>query len=230
MTNTTGEQIFWENARGVLRDIGMSYLDPAHGAATDAVRWCMLVRSRPTHHRQTLLEQETPALLAYLEKLAASGEPEGWRALESRIRLHAEVLRDTKAPACKRPWLAAIWHCLPELAALGQSILDRQAAASTPSPSPSAGGRQGGAGGDSDDKGTGKAGAAAVAKARPSRGFMLPVVPVMPTVTEKRVLDLGDDRATDDTMDGLIPDGVDGPGGTDGPDGPKGPGGMGGPK
>jgi hypothetical protein len=227
---TPGVTNFWDNAAGVLRDISMLYLDLAHGAAIDAVRWCLLVRSRPTHHRQTLLEQESPALLAYLEKLAASGEAEGWRSLEERIRLHAEVLRESSGHPCKSPWLAAIWHCLPELAALGQSILDRQAAASTPSPALSADGTRSGTGGDSGDKGSGKAGSAAVAKPRPGRRFMLPAVTVTPTITEKRLLDLGDGNETDDPTDDFKPGGADGPDGTDGPAGPKGPGGTGGPK
>jgi hypothetical protein len=222
---TTGEEIFQAQARLMLSDMGMRHLDPAHGAAVDIVRWCLIGRRRPTHHRQVFLEQESPALLAYLEKLTASGDAGGWRTLEERIRLRAEVLRETRLQPCARPWYAAIWHTLPELATMGQTILDRQAEKDSPAleVAPTvAETNRGGSGGDGDKGSSGKAGSAGTtAKPRPTSRLALPVVVVVLTDAEKKVLD-PDDARTDDEKD-VTPEGTDVP---DGPSGPKGPGGR----
>lgn len=222
---TTGEEIFWENARSTLRGIDMRHLDPAHGAAVDIVRWCLAVRGRPTHHRQAFLELESLALLAYLEMLAASGDAIGWRTLEERIRLRAELLRETGQHPCTRPWLAAIWHVLPELAAIGQAIIDRPPEKDGPAPevAPTVTGTDGGTSGGEGDKGNaGKAGSAATtAKPRPSSRLALPVIPVVLTDAEKKAIELADAK-----NDGTKNDTPDDPDMTDGPQGPKGPGGR----
>lgn len=222
---TTGEEIFHANAVMTLRDMDIRHLDPAHGAAVDIVRWCLAVRGRPTHHRQTFLERESPALLAYLEALAASGDASGWRTLEERIRLRAELLRETGQQPCARPWLAAIWHALPEFVAIGQAILDRQARKDDPAPGvvPIVSGTSGSTGGDDADKGgSGKAGSAGTAaKPRPAARLTLPVVSVVLTDAEKKTLD-PDEANGDDTKDGIPDD----PELTDGPKGPKGLGGK----
>lgn len=227
-----GETIFWENARGVLRDINMPYLDPAHGAAVTIVKRCLNVRGRPTYHQQTFLESESLPLLAYLEKLATSGDSSAWRRLEARIRLHAELLRETELQPCASPWLAAIWHVLPELVAIGQTILDDQkepenvadfevAPEATVERSSVDSGDSGG--NDGDDKGSaGKSGSAGtVAKPRPPSRLVLPVVPVVLTDAERKALGLGNapepGLTTDAAPEG--PEGADGPGGMKG--GPK---------
>ena len=216
-----GEDISSSRARGILRDIGMEHLDQAHGAAIDTVRWCLLVRGRPTHRRLALLEAESPALLAYLEKLASSGDAAGWRALEQRIRFHAEILRETGMQPCSKPWLAAIWHCLPELAAIGQCILDRYADdAPAPEPAPAATETTGGTGGDGDTGTGGKAGSAGTSnKPRPSR-LSLPVVSALPTQAEEKALGLGDDTSDAEAEDDVP---LDDPDGTKGPKMPGGP-------
>jgi hypothetical protein len=223
---TTGEEIFWANALAVLRDIGMSHLDPAHGAAVDVVRWCLLVRGRPTHHRQRFLENESPALLAYLEMLATSGDTKDWRTLEQRILFRAEILRETDMQPCRRPWLAAIWHCLPEFAGIGQTILNesdepKSVADYEVVPAPADADTKTGDGGD--DKGSaGKAGSAGTAAVpRPSR-LALPVVVVVLTEAEKEALKKKALNDATDANDGTTPDG---PEGTDGP-AMKGPGGK----
>ncbi|MBW9063830.1 hypothetical protein JNB71_10905 [Rhizobium herbae] len=211
-----GEEIFWQNARAALRDIGMSHLDPAHGAAVDVVRWCLLVRGRPTHHRQAFLEEECPALLAYLEKLASSGDAAGWRTLEERIRYRAELLRDGDMQPCPRPWLAAIWHTLPELAGIGQTILDgadelKSVADFEAAPAPTDTDAK--AGDDGGDKGSaGKAGSAGTAaKPKPSPRLALPVVAVVLTEAEMKALDLGDDANAENDATPEVPDGPGGP-------------------
>jgi hypothetical protein len=221
---TTDEATFWKNAHAVLRDMGLPHLDPAHGAAVETVRWCLAVRGRPTHRRQAFLEQQSPALLAYLEALAASGDAAGRRTLEQRIRLHAEVLRG--AQPYIRPWKAAIWHVLPELAAVGQAILDRQAEDDAPAheAAPTVAQAKDGASGDGDTGSSGKAGAAGTtAKPRPASRLTLPPATVTLTEAEKKALDLEDvsigDMAADDTFED-----------PDWTDGPKPPTGMGGPK
>ncbi len=208
-----GEEIFWKNARGTLRDIGMTHLDPAHGAAVDAVRWCLVVRGRPTHHRQAFLETECPALLSYLEKLATSGDRAGWRTLEMRIRHYAELLHETDIHPCSRPWLAAIWHTLPELAAIGRTILDgadqpKSLADFEVTPSPTDAGTMVGDGGD--EKGSaGKAGSAGTtAKSKPSQRLVLPVVAVILTEAEMKTLALGDDATTENEAVSDSPDGT----------------------
>lgn len=215
-----GKRIFRRNAQKVLRDMGMPRLDPAHGAAVEAVRWCLVVRSRPTHHRQAFLEHASPSLLAYLERLADSGDTSAWRTLEERIRSRTETLRQLDPPACPRPWLAAIWHALPELAALGQRILDRpKKSLLVPGAAPSVNGTAEGK--DGDGKGNGSSGkggsAGATAKPRPSSRLALPAVPVVLTPAERKALDVDDD--TKETPDG--PEG--GPGGMGGPDEKGGP-------
>lgn len=222
-----GEEICWKNARAILRDIGMPHLDWAHGAAVNIVRQCMNTRHRPTYHQQTLLETESPALLAYLERLSTSGDATGWRTLRDRVHSHAEFLRETGIQPCARPWLAAIWHALPELAAIGQGILDgadepKSVADFEVAPAPTDTDAKAGDGGD--DKGsTGKTGSAGTAaKPRPSR-LALPVVAVVLTVAEMKALDLGDDASDADAKNYVKP--VD-PDGTNGPTGPKMPGGL----
>lgn len=214
-----GERIFWRNARAVLRDIGMSHLDSAHGAAVDVVRWCLLVRGRPTHHRQTFLEVESPALLAYLETLATSGEAAGWRTLEQRIRHHAELLHETDMHPCPRPWLAAIWHTLPELVVIGQTVLDgtdelKSTADFEAAPVPTDTDTKTDDGGDKGS--AGKAGSAGTAaKPKPSSRLALPVVPVVLTEAEMKAFNSSNDAdAKNDTT-------PDGPEGTSGPTGPK---------
>lgn len=204
---TTGQQIFVANAQRTLRNIGMPHLDPAHGAAVDAVRWCMAVRGRPTHHRLAFLETEAPALLAYLERVANSGDSASWRTMEERIRVYADVLRESEEHQCARPWLAAIWHTLPELAAIGQTVLERAAekrgvspdiiSAVTPSDEDSGEGEKG-SGGKSGASGT-------AAKPRPSSRLALPMVTVTLTEQEKKVLDLAEDE-TDDVAPAGTPD------------------------
>lgn len=228
MTMTTGEELFCQNASGVLRDIGMPHLDPAHGAAVDIVRWCRVVRSRPTHYRQQFLELESPALLAYLEALASSDEAGVWRTLEERILLQAEILREEDRRPCVRPWLAAIWHTLPELSAIGRRIIDQQAEATAPIPdvTPRVVADQGEGKGSDDGEGgggdkSGSAGTTAKPKPQPSTGLTFPVAPVRLSAAERKVFGL------DDEVDN---DGGSTPGGTDGPDGTKGPGGPGGKK
>ena len=224
---TTGENIFWQQARAVLWDIGMLRLDPAHGAAVEIVRWCLRHRGRPTRHRQAFLEVECLPLLVYLEKLASSGEASDWRTLEERIRLRLEILREGEMQPCAKPWLAAIWHTLPELAAIGQTILDgadkpKTVAAFEVAPVSTDADANSGSGGD--DKGSaGKSGSAGTAaKPKPSPRLALPVVPLVLTEAEKKALGL-DKRASDtDTKNEATPDDPDG---TSGPTGPKMPGG-----
>ena len=219
MTNTA-EAVFWQNAHDVLRRMRMRHLHPAHGAAVDIVRWCMVVRGRPTHHRERFLESESPALLAYLERLASNADAVGWRTLEQRVKLHAQILNETGMQPCESPRLAAIWHSLPTLAALGQKILDRvaenkellkQLGLLTPDD----------VAGSGDD--TGKAGkAGSVASARPGPPLLLlPRISVVPTRTEEKALDL-EEPPSDEPETGDEPD-PDGPDGTEGPKGPGGP-------
>lgn len=224
---TTGEEIFWHNAHCVLRDIGMLHLDPAHGAAVDIVRWCLLVRGHPTHHRQAFLEEECLPLLVYLEKLASNGGAADWRTLEERIRLRAEILRETDIQQCAKPWLQAIWHTLPELAAIGQTILDqagepKSVAAFEVAPVSTDADANSGNGGD-DKGGAGTSGSAGTAaKPKPSKRLALPVVPVVLTEAEKKALGL-DKRSSDADAKNDVTAG--GPDGTDGPTGPNLPGG-----
>ncbi len=221
----TGEEIFWQTARGTLRQIAMAWLDPAHGAAVDTVRWCLLVRSRPTHHRQRFLEKEAPAILAYLEKLALNGDAQGWRTLDERIRVHAEILKENDMQPCARPWLAAIWHTLPEMAAVGQTILDRLAEKNEPTPRNGPFTSDTGTGSDGDDgKGSsGKAGSVTANRPRPPSRLTLPIVTVTLTSAEEKALDLGDDPEDTTTKNGIT---ADGPEGSEGPAGPKSPGGL----
>lgn len=228
MTMTTGEELFWQKAAGVLRDIGMPHLDPAHGAAVDIVRWCRLVRSRPTHHRQEFLEMESPALLAYLEMLAESGDVDVWRTLDDRIRLRAEELREKDKPSCARPWLAAIWHALPELSAIGQRILDQQTETDDPIPEVTPTvlvDQSDGKGSDDGEKSgggdkTGSAGTTAKPQPKPSTRLTLPAVRVRLSDAERKTFGLDDETDNDDDQ---TPDGPDGPDGTKGPGGKRGP-------
>lgn len=208
---TTGEEIFWQNARGVLRDMAMVWLDPAHGAAVDAVRWCLLVRSRPTHHRQAFLERESPALLAYLERLASCGEAQGWRTLEERVRFRLQVLRENDIQPCARPWLAAIWHTLPEMAALGQAILDRESEIQDVAPDVAllASDAATGTGGDGDKGSVGKAGSATSNKPHSPRRLEFPFVPVVATEAEKKALDLDEVSESKSAKADVAPAGPD---------------------
>ncbi len=225
---TVGEDIFRKNSRAILRDIGMSHLDWDHGAAVNIVRRCMNIRGRPTHHQQAFLEVESPALLAYLEKLAASGQMTGWRTLEARVRLGAEVLRERELHPCARPWLAAIWHSLPELVALGQAILDRSTEKSSmvPDSAPVASDAATGSGGDGDKGSAGKAGSATSHKPHSLSRLALPIVTVTLTLAEKKALDLGNGTEGSDAEGAITPDGPEGTDGTDGAAGPKAPGGI----
>lgn len=222
---TTGERIFWQRACGVLWDIGMPHLDPAHGAAVEIVRWCLLVRGRPTHHRQAFLEAECLPLLVYLEKLASNGDAADWRTLEERIRLRFEILREEDMQPCAKPWLAAVWHTLPELAALGQTILagaDKPRSVGDFEAEPASTDADANSGNGSDDKGSaGKTGSAGTAaKPKPSARLVLPVVPIVLTEAEKKALGL-DKRTSDaDAKTDLI---LDGPDGTSGPEKSGGP-------
>jgi hypothetical protein len=215
------------NARLILRDIDMQHLHPAHGAAVEIVRWCLVVRSRPTHRRQAFLEMESPTLLAYLEKVASSGNSVGWRTLENRIRLRAEILRETGMNSCSRPWQAAIWHTLPELAKIGQAILDQQTEKRILAPGstqtvPESNGGAGDGGGEGEMGSAGKAGSAGTtAKPRPALRLALPAAPIVLTGAEKMALGLSNDASTDDKTDATPegPDGTDGDGGTSGPAG-----------
>lgn len=219
---TTGEDISWKNARAILRNIGMPHLDWAHGAAVNIVRQCLNTRHRPTYHQQTFLEAESPALLAYLERLVTSGDATGWRTLRDRIQYHAELLRDGDMLPCARPWLAAIWHTLPELAGLGQYILDRPTKKAGPAPHVASvvSETNGGTTGDDGTGGNcGKSGSAgAVAKPRPSTRLALPAVAVVVTEAEMKALDLGDEANAENDV---TPDGPDVPTGPKIPGGPK---------
>ncbi|OLP58124.1 hypothetical protein BJF93_05690 [Xaviernesmea oryzae] len=221
---TTGEEIFWQNARRILWDMQMLRLDPAHGAAVDIVRWCLLIRGRPTHHRQAFLERESPALLAYLEKLASCGEPQGWRTLEERVRFRLRVLREYDMQPCARPWLAAIWHTLPEMAALGQAILDRKSEIQDLAPDVAllASDAATGTGGDGDKGSAGKAGSATSNKPHSPRRLEFPPVPVVATEAEKKALDLEDVSEITNTKTDVVPDGPDTGNGTAGPKPPGG--------
>ncbi|EKF59393.1 hypothetical protein QWE_11361 [Agrobacterium albertimagni AOL15] len=219
---TTGQQIFVTNAQRTLRNIGMAHLDSAHGAAVDAVRWCMAVRGRPTHHRLAFLESEAPALLAYLERVADSGDSASWRTMEERIRVYAEVLRDSQEHPCARPWLAAIWHTLPELAAIGQTVLDRAAEKRGISPDVMSAVKPSDEGSGEGEKGSGgKSGASGTAaKPRPSSRLALPMVTVTLTEQEMKVLDLAEDTSDDAEPAATLGNSTDN---GDGP-GPKAPG------
>jgi hypothetical protein len=225
---TTGEEISWKNARTILRNIGMPHLDWAHGAAVNIVRQSLNTRHRPTYHQQTFLEAESPALLAYLERLATSGDATGWRTIRDRIQYHAEFLRDCDMQPCARPWLAAIWHTLPELAGIGQYILDWPSKKTGPVPhvAPVVSETNGGATGDdgSGDNGGKSGSAGTAAKPRPLPRLALPVVAVVLTEAEKKALDLGGDTPAEaDAKNDVMRDGLEG---TDGPGGMKGPGGK----
>lgn len=212
---TTGEEISWTNARAVLRDIGMPHLDWAHGAAANIVRQCLNTRHRPTHHQQTFLEAESPALLTYLEKLASSGDSTGWRALRDRVQVHVDALRDSDMQPCRRPWLAAIWHALPELAAIGQSILDKPSKPKSVADfevMPGSADAESASGNGGDEKGSaGKTGSAGTAaKPKTSSRLKLPVVPVILTDAEKKALGLDNPASDADARDEVTPDGPDG--------------------
>jgi hypothetical protein len=225
---TAGKRIFAKNARQMLRDIAMQHLDPGHGAAVEAVRWCLVVRGRPTHYRQAFLELECPALLTYLEALANSGDSVAWRTLEERVKIHAEILKEGDLHPCARPWLAAIWHVLPELAAIGQGVLDHQSKKDRSFPDVELGIASTGDGSEGDKGSSGTAGSAgSIAKPRPQpqrpSRLALPTVTVTLTEAEKKALDLAEDAETADAAPASV---SKGPEGTDGPEGPKGSGGK----
>lgn len=209
------DEIAWTNARAILRDIGMPNLDWAHGRAVDIVRWCLNTKGRPSNQRQAFLEAESLPLLTYLETLATSGDSSGWRTLQERIMLQAEALREMDALQCRRPWLAAIWHCLPELAAIGRTILDTpkeptSVAALEVSSAPAHGDADSDNGGD--DKGsTGNSGAAGtIAKPMPLSKLALPVVSVVLTDAEKKALCLGKPASDTDARNEVTSEGPDG--------------------
>ncbi|MBB2828164.1 UNVERIFIED_ORG: hypothetical protein GGI63_004643 [Rhizobium esperanzae] len=225
-----GEEIFWRNAAITLGQMSISGHDLRHGAAVNVVRWCLNVRGRPTHHRMAFLERESPALLVYLESLAASENDEGWRTLKERIDRCAEGLRRTEMHPCARPRLTAILHTLPELAALGQNILDAMAQDVAPAADAApVVSETGGTRGDGDKGSAGKAGSAGTtAKPRPIPRLSLPVVAVEPTAAERKVLDLvGDKDKVEEMESDAAPDSPDG---TKDTTRPNRPGGVGGPK
>jgi hypothetical protein len=221
----SGEEIFWQNATDTLKQISMPDHDLLHGAAVDVVRWCLNVRGRPTHHRLKFLERESPALLAYLESLAASKNDAGWRTLKERIERNAEGLRRTEMHPCARPWLAAIQHTLPELAVLGQDILDRMAEGVVPAADAApVVSETGGRTGDGERGDAGKAGTAGTApKPRLGRRLSLPAVAVVPTAAERKVLDLGDGDKVGETKNDAAPDSPESPEGPDAVDDTTGP-------
>jgi hypothetical protein len=202
----TGEAIFWKNAQGVLRDIRMPHLDPSHGAAVEAVRWCRLVKKRPTYNRQAFLEKESPALLAYLETLASIEEFGIWRTLDDRIRLRALALRSEGGQTCARPWLAATWHTLPELSAIGELILDQRLEPAFPNQGmiPMVHADQGkGNGGDESGGGdkTGSAGSTAMPNAQPPKRLKFLATPVLINPTERKAFGLDDEAEANDEND-----------------------------
>lgn len=228
---TEGEEIFWCNAAITLGQMSMSGHDLRHGAAVNVVRWCLNVRGRPTHHRMAFLERESPALLVYLESLAASENDEGWQTLKERIERNAEGLRRTEMHPCARPWLAAILHTLPQLVALGQNILDamREDVAPAANSVPTVSEKSGGTTGDGEKGSAGNAGSAGTtAKPRPIPRLSLPVVAVEPTAAERKALDLVDEKDNIEKTDSdAAPDSPDGTNDTTRPNGPSG---VGGPK
>ncbi|MDP2118755.1 MAG: hypothetical protein Q8K28_02505 [Hoeflea sp.] len=202
---TPGERIFWSNANSTFARMGMSHLDPAHGAAVEIVDWCRRMRRRPTHIRQRFLEQESPALLAYFEALDASDSHVAWRTLEDRIN-RAVQESDMKSFPCGFPWQVTIWLLLPELAAIGQAILDKQAQANgcnlDPAPMPIQN-QDDAAGSDGGDKGsgdkTGSAGSTAKPLFLPSLRLHLPATTVVLSDIERKIFDLNNEAAEDET-------------------------------
>ncbi|GGB03750.1 hypothetical protein GCM10011491_34870 [Brucella endophytica] len=171
--------------------------DPYTSAyAAEIVRWCITVRGRPTGVKQRFLEEESPPLLAYLERLAV-GDGSGWHSLNARISEKTQELRE-RGMKLKRPWMAAIWHVLPDLEAIGEVILDRQAAASASDNAPTASDAVSGSGGG-DDKGSAGAGkAGTAAKPHPAPRLMPRGFPVTLSRAEKRALDLEDKAKADE--------------------------------
>lgn len=220
---TPGERIFWSNAKSTLAKLGMPHLDPAHGAAVEIVDWCRRMRRRPTFSRQRFLEHQSVPLLAYLEALDSDGSLLVWRTLEDRIN---QIVRtaDFKMLPFGRPWHVAIWLLLPELAAIGQLILDKEAAANAQNPDlppiltairDNVGSGDGDGGGDK----TGSAGAAAKPEFPKFMRLHLPVVVVVLCETERKIFDLNHEVAEDEP-DPNNPVWVEGP---DGPIAPQGP-------
>lgn len=125
---------------------------------------------------------------------------------------------------CARPWLVAIWHTLPEMAALGQSILDREAEKQDPAPDVAlvASDASTGAGGDGDKGSAGKAGSATSNKPRSPRRLEFPLVPVVATEAEKKALDLDEVSETTSASGDVVPDGPDTGNGRAGPKPPGG--------
>jgi len=220
---TPGERIFWSNANSTLAKLGMPHLDPAHGAAVEIVDWCRRMRRRPSYTRQLFLEHQSSALLAYLEALNSNGSPLVWRTLEDRIN-QMVCTTDFKTYAFGRPWHVAIWLLLPELAAIGQLILDKEAAANAPNPDlapnlaairDDAGSGDGDGGGDK----TGSAGTAAKPEFPKFMHLRLPVVTVVLSDIERKMFDLpnDDEEEEPDPGDPSVIEGPDGPNGHQGP-------------
>lgn len=220
-----GEAIFRRNAKRVLRETNLDHLHPSYGAAIDTVRWCLVVRGRPTHHRLAFLESVSPGLLAYLERLASVGDAATWRSAQERILIHAEVLRLSGHHICSRPWLAAIFYALPEFATIGQELLDRQRPNSDFSPEAMPKVRSSDDGGEGEQGSTGKAGGTgetASLRPIPVPRLVFPAVSVQLTETERKLFDLEDEAAADN----VTTFGADGPDVTGGSQIPKGPGGR----
>lgn len=222
---STGKAVFRRNAKRVLRDISLDHLHPSYGAAIDIVRWCLVVRGRPTHHRLVFLESVCPGLLAYLERLASVGDAATWRSAQERILIHAELLRIRGHHVCSRPWIAAIFYALPEFATIGQELLDRQRPNSGFSPEAVSIVGSSDDGGEGEQGSTGKTGGAgqtASLRPIPVPALVFPVVSVQLTETERKLFDLEDEAAADTA----ITFGAEGPDVTGGSQIPKGPGGR----
>ena len=220
---TRGERIFWSNVNSTFTKMGMSHLDPANGAAVEIVDWCRRMRRRPTYARQRFLERQSPALLAYLEALNSNGSRLVWRTLEDRINQIVQTT-DFKTFPFGRPWYVGIWLLLPELVAIGQLMLDKQAAANAPNPDLPpilAANRDDPGSGDGDGGGdkTGSAGTAAKPQYGKVMRLQLPVVAVVLNETERRIFDLPNDDEEEEPDPG-DPGVIEGP---DGPNGPQGP-------
>lgn len=217
---TRGQRIFWSNANSTFAKMGMPRLDPVHGAAVEIVDWCRRMRRRPTFSRQRFLERQSPALLAYLEALDSNGNPLVWRTLEDRIN-QMVCATDSKTFPFGRPWYVAIWLLLPELAAIGQLILNKEAAANAPHPDllpilAAIRDDVGSGDGNGDGDKTGSAGTTAKPQFGKVMRLHLPVVAVVLSETERRIFDLPIDDGGEEEPD------PDTPGAIERPDRPNG--------
>lgn len=219
---STGREIFQKNAKAALRDMHMSGAALEYGATVEVVRKCLLLRKRPRGHQQEFLETHAPALLAYLEKIAAAGDDAAWRTVETRVQERFTGLRESgDFSPCKRPQLLAIFHTLSEFSALGTLVLERMHGVLSPAAEtaldPTA--EKDGDGKGGSGKG-GKAGASTAMRPRPlpTRRFSIPVLAVEPTPAENRFLELEDEKEQENEVAAPAPKtGVDRPKGLGGP-------------